>query len=99
MIRRNPTLIPMSDLDVQDIRDLVNKQKAEAMQAQLLVQKMKRIAENPTMQKEDVEMIEQLKAATLRQERARRLGLIPGHLVLPHLSLRLNSKVLESSKK
>jgi hypothetical protein len=29
MIRRNPTLVPMSDFDVQDIRDLVAFQKAE----------------------------------------------------------------------
>ena len=29
MIRRNPTLIPMSDADVQDVRDMVAREKAE----------------------------------------------------------------------
>lgn len=34
MIRRNPTLIPMSDMDVQDIRNLIAQKKAaEAAQA------------------------------------------------------------------
>jgi predicted Zn-dependent protease len=33
MIRRNPTLIPMSDLDVQDVRDLVAQQKADTLHA------------------------------------------------------------------
>ncbi|EIM81142.1 uncharacterized protein STEHIDRAFT_162133 [Stereum hirsutum FP-91666 SS1] len=28
MIRRNPTLIPMSDMDVQDIRNLIAHKKA-----------------------------------------------------------------------
>ncbi len=29
MIRRNPTLIPLSDLEIQDVRDMHNEQKAE----------------------------------------------------------------------
>ena len=29
MIRRNPTLIAMSDFDVQDVRDLIAKQKTD----------------------------------------------------------------------
>lgn len=33
MIRRNPTLIPMSDLDVQDVRNLLAQKKAQAAQA------------------------------------------------------------------
>lgn len=30
MIRRNPTLIAMSDIDVQQVRDAIAKRKAEA---------------------------------------------------------------------
>ncbi|KAJ7497474.1 hypothetical protein FB451DRAFT_1386719 [Mycena latifolia] len=58
MIRRNPTLISMSDLDVQDVRDLIAKQKTDAA----LMVKMKRMAENPDMDQEDLEMLDQLKA-------------------------------------
>ncbi|KAJ7496100.1 hypothetical protein B0H11DRAFT_2001829 [Mycena galericulata] len=58
MIRRNPTLIAMSDFDVQDVRDVIAKQKTDAS----LMLKMKRMAENPAMDKEDMEMLDQLKA-------------------------------------
>ena len=78
MIRRNPTLIPMSDFDVQDVRDMLMKLKSDAQHHQQLLLKMKRLAENPNMEKEDLEMMEQLKVATARYEKARRLGLEPG---------------------
>lgn len=69
MIRRNPTLIPMNDLDVQDIRDMVAKQKAD----QQLMQKMKRLVESPDILKEDYDLITELS-----KDKARRLGLDPG---------------------
>ncbi|KAF8973113.1 hypothetical protein BDZ97DRAFT_653973 [Flammula alnicola] len=76
MIRRNPTLIPMTDLDVQDVRDMVAKQKAELQNHQQLMVKMKRLADNPNMTKEDMEMFEQMKASiAARNEKAKRLGL------------------------
>lgn len=78
MIRRTPTLIPMGDFDVQDVRDKLAKQKAEAVQHQQLIAKIKRIAENPNMEKEDYEVMEHLKIVAARQEKARRLGLQPG---------------------
>lgn len=58
MIRRSPTLISMSDLDVQDVRDVLAKQKTDSA----LMLKMKRMAENPAMDSEDMEMLDQLKA-------------------------------------
>ncbi|KAK7005740.1 hypothetical protein R3P38DRAFT_3039340 [Favolaschia claudopus] len=58
MIRRDPTLINMSDLDVQDVREVIAKQKTDSA----LMLKMKRMAENPGMDNEDLEMLEQLKA-------------------------------------
>jgi hypothetical protein len=58
MIRRTPTLINMSDFDVQDVRDVVAKQKTDSS----LMLKMKRMAENPAMDNEDMEMLDQLKA-------------------------------------
>jgi len=75
MIRREPTLIPMGDFDVQDVRDMVAKQKLDAQAHQQLMVKMKRMAENSTMEEEDLEMLNHLKAANTRQDRARRLGL------------------------
>jgi len=78
MIRRNPTLIPLTDEDVQDVRDMVAKQKADLQNHQQLMVKMKRLADNPNMSKEDMEMLEQIKGALSRTEKNRRLGLEPG---------------------
>ncbi|KAJ7217873.1 hypothetical protein GGX14DRAFT_438700 [Mycena pura] len=58
MIRRSPTLIYMTDPDVQDVRDVIAKQKTDSA----LLLKMKRMAENPAMDTEDMEMLDQLKA-------------------------------------
>ncbi|KAF8813806.1 hypothetical protein BYT27DRAFT_7083278 [Phlegmacium glaucopus] len=77
MIRRNPTLIPMSDLDVQDVRDMVAKQRSDLQSRQQLIAKMKRLAESPNMSKDDMAMFEQLKEAIAR-EKVKRLGLEPG---------------------
>lgn len=73
MIRREPTLIPLTDLDVQDVRDMLAKQKAETVNHQSLVSKMKRLAEDPNLTREDVEMFDRIKDA-----KAKRLGLDPG---------------------
>ncbi|KAG6867861.1 hypothetical protein C0993_010087 [Termitomyces sp. T159_Od127] len=86
MIRRTPTLIPMGDFDVQDARDLFAKQKAEIVQQQQLLAKMKRIAQNPNMDREDYEVMDFLKTAVARQEKAKRLGLQPGKLYLPSVA-------------
>jgi len=82
MIRRDPTLIPMTDLDVQDVRDVVTKQKAEMANHQALIAKMKRLADNPLMTGEDMEMYEQLKEGVNEKNKARRLGLDAGELKL-----------------
>lgn len=78
MIRRNPTLIHMSDQDVQDVRDMVTKQRSDLQNQQQLMAKIKRLAENPNMSKEDIEMLERLKDVMARSEKAKRLGLEPG---------------------
>ncbi|KDR75202.1 hypothetical protein GALMADRAFT_140734 [Galerina marginata CBS 339.88] len=67
----------MTDLDVQDVRDMVTKQKQDAHNHQQLMLKMKRLAENPGMTKEDQEMIDQMKEVLSRNEKAKRLGLDP----------------------
>ncbi|KAG5654402.1 hypothetical protein H0H81_003226 [Sphagnurus paluster] len=73
----------MGDFDVQDVRDMVAKQKAEIAQQTQLMAKIKRIAANPNMEKEDYEVMEQLKAVSARNaEKARRLGLQPGMFCL-----------------
>ncbi|PPQ89738.1 hypothetical protein CVT25_014140 [Psilocybe cyanescens] len=82
MIRRNPTLIPLTDADVQDVRDMVAKQKTDLHNHQQLMVKMRRLAESPLMSKEDKEMFEQMKEALVRtdkaKDKAKRLGLDPG---------------------
>ncbi|KAG6920306.1 hypothetical protein DXG01_005075 [Tephrocybe rancida] len=77
----------MGDFDVQDIRDQLAKQRAEAAQHQQLMLKVKRIAQNPSMEKEDYEVMDYLKIAAARQEKAKRLGLQPGRV--PLLSIRV----------
>jgi hypothetical protein len=72
----------MSDLDVQDVRDLVAKQKEEALATQKTMQIMKRVAERP-LEQGDVQMFLQLKDfITSRKEKEKerevRLGLQPG---------------------
>ncbi|KAG6833528.1 hypothetical protein H0H87_005179 [Tephrocybe sp. NHM501043] len=67
----------MNDFDVQDIRDELAKQRAEVAQHQQLMLKMKRIAQNPTMEKEDYEMLDYLRVAASRTEKAKRMGLPP----------------------
>jgi len=82
MIRRNPTLIPMSDSDVQDIRDIVARQKAEAYALQQAILRMKKIAEKP-LDEEDIQMLLQLKNTTTAREKEMRLGIQPGEGPLP----------------
>lgn len=77
MIRRNPTIIEMNDMDVQDVRDLVDKQRTEAQARQALIQRMKRAAQGP-LDEDGVSLMMQLKDAVNKQkeqERQRRLGM------------------------
>lgn len=62
MIRRQPTLIHMSDTDVQEIRDVVEKERADEIKQQNTLQKLKQMAENPSIQKEDLEFMEKMRA-------------------------------------
>ena len=81
MIRRNPTLIQMSDLDVQDIRDLVAQQREDALHQQEALAEARRAAENPPMEQTQ-DLLEKYKVAEVKQqERNRRLGLDPGKFV------------------
>jgi hypothetical protein len=47
MIRRNPTLIPMDDLDVQDVRDLVAQQKQDRERQQRAMARVKEQSDKP----------------------------------------------------
>jgi hypothetical protein len=66
----------MSDSDVQDVRDMVAKQKADAQAQQKVVQKMKRLAE---LDNADVQMLLQMRdAGDARKDKEVRLGIQPG---------------------
>lgn len=67
MIRRNPTLIPMSDADVEDVRKMVAK-NLETLQNLAKVQSL------PGMSEEGDAKFQQL----LYELKAKRLGLKPG---------------------
>jgi len=73
MIRRDPTVIPMSDLDVQDVRDMLAQQKQDMQSKEKLMATMKRLAETAGITQEDITMLEVLK----KKERATRIGLNP----------------------
>jgi hypothetical protein len=75
MIRRNPTLIPMNDSDVEDVRAMVAKQKAEAERKHRAMARMKEMAERPT-EVADEPVLRQLK--DIVQERNVRLGIQKG---------------------
>jgi len=66
MIRRQPTLIPMTDEDVQDVRDMA-KQKTDLSNQSLL----SNMTDNSSVTREDVEMKDGV-------SKAERLGLDSG---------------------
>ena len=65
MMRRQPTLIPISEPDVQEVRDMVAQQKADAAAMAKWEQEQKKTTEPPPIPT----------AADKQKERARRLGL------------------------
>jgi hypothetical protein len=83
MLRRNPTLIPMGDFDVQDARDLLAKTKEEAQQQQQQVlRKLRELKESQATDKGSTDQTVPLKTTEARLEKARRLGLQSGMLYL-----------------
>ena len=74
MIRRNPTLIPMGDADVQDVRDMVSRETLEKVQS------------HPAgIFKEDDANVQQL----LSELKAKRLGLEAGVFTIHQCLLRI----------
>ena len=53
MIRRNPTLIHMTDSDVQDIRDMVLAEKSEENKQQMLLNTMAKLTQTGKISSED----------------------------------------------
>lgn len=89
MIRRDPTLIPVSDLEIQDIRELYNKQKADREKQDELLRKIKIFSQNPELLKDDPQMLEYLNKLTSgkqkekkQEEKSKRLGLDKGGLTI-----------------
>jgi hypothetical protein len=78
MIRREPTMIPMSAADVQDVRDLVAAQTAEYDRKQLLMNHMKIMAQQPLTDEEVPILMHAARQEKDRLERERRLGMEPG---------------------
>lgn len=81
----------MTDSDVQDVRDLVDKQRQAQMAHHQLMLKMKRLAAAHTYTQEDKEMFEQLRISAVQasqaqakaQAKAQRIGLQPGLSCFP----------------
>ncbi|KAF9263324.1 hypothetical protein L218DRAFT_959342, partial [Marasmius fiardii PR-910] len=66
----------MTDNDVQDVRDMVAQQRAEAAYEKEMAEKLKKLADTADMQPEDFAMLEQLKQVQDKQtEKEKRLGL------------------------
>jgi hypothetical protein len=77
MIRREPTMIPMSDSDVQDVRDLVTTQTAEYERKQHIMNQMKIMAERPLADELPI-LMQIARQEKERLEREMRLGMEPG---------------------
>ncbi|KAG1715746.1 hypothetical protein ID866_1414 [Astraeus odoratus] len=85
MLRRPPTMIPMSDSDVQEIRELVAQQKAQYEHKQKTLLQMKKIADRP-FTADDPQGVAFLKMMSdkakarerEKEEKNRRLGIPPG---------------------
>jgi hypothetical protein len=95
MIRRSPTVIPMTDIDVQDVRDLVEKQRADAHKRQQVLQSMQRVVEQDGALDEDsVALLISMKAALNKEkeekERQRRLGMAGPAGKHPDISMSLD---------
>jgi hypothetical protein len=71
-------MIPMSDSDVQDVRDLVAIQTAEYERKQQLMNQMKIMAERPLTDEELPILMHVARLEKDRLERERRLGMEPG---------------------
>lgn len=68
MIRRNPTLIPMTDSDVQDIRDMVAKGKAEEQNKQNIIATLTRLTQTHGISRDDRNMQALLEAMNVEEE-------------------------------
>lgn len=82
MIRRPPTMIPMTDADIQDVRALVAQQKAAHDARQKVLLKMKKLTELPDPVADDPTTATLFRQLTDKvrehDERHRRLGIPPG---------------------
>jgi len=85
MLRRSPTMIPMNDSDVQEIRELVAQQKAQFEQKQRTLFRMKKFAEHQFSDEDPqaaafLNMVSERTKARERdkEERNKRLGIPPG---------------------
>jgi len=76
MIRRTPTMIPMSDDDVQEIRERVAEQKAQFEAKQKKMSALKKAVDEHNLNEHNMPMLKNI-LATTRDERHKRLG-IPG---------------------
>lgn len=68
MIRRNPTLIPMTDSDVQDIRDMVLAEKAEENKQQMMLNTMAKLIQTPGISREDRELQDVMKNTAEKEQ-------------------------------
>ncbi|KAJ3968995.1 hypothetical protein EV361DRAFT_804713 [Lentinula raphanica] len=84
MIRRNPTLIPMDDNDVQEIRDVVNKGKVDPEGNEALAMRMKKLADNPEFTTADQKMLDMMRMWKEREDHERTV--LPGLWLFSHSS-------------
>ena len=68
MIRRNPTMIPMTDSDVQDIRDMAPSQIQEDNRQAALLNKMSKLIQSSLLTKDDKEMQKTLAGKAKKNE-------------------------------
>ena len=60
MIRRNPTAIPMSDADVQDVRELVDKQRSLANMRARSLARIRDLSDLPAFDAQTLNVVKSL---------------------------------------
>ncbi|KIY74399.1 hypothetical protein CYLTODRAFT_484711 [Cylindrobasidium torrendii FP15055 ss-10] len=74
MIRRPPTLLKMTDLDVEDVRQAARSHKAIQTSQQLVLSKLKPRADDPSFTVEDTNVVDFYYSAQKHLDRINRMN-------------------------
>lgn len=68
MLRRPATLIPLTSSDIQELRELSEEQKAEALAVRTRLGHLMGVVEQPNLTVKDMELMKEISAAARKKE-------------------------------